>query len=80
MRCQMKRIEMCFIAPRSLGANAYNHLTNVIAHWKHFQILFFLFFSFFLKFALTERRVGTSSEGSINHFVLFEIAIIGFRN
>lgn len=51
----MKRIEMCFIAPHSLSANDYNHLTNVIAHWKYFQIFFFFFSFFFVKFALTER-------------------------
>lgn len=47
---------MCFIAPHSLGANDYNHLTNVIARWKYFQIFFFFF-----RLALTE-RVGTSSD------------------
>lgn len=41
---------MCFIAPHSLGANDYNHLTNVIARWKYFQIFFFFF-----RLALTER-------------------------
>lgn len=52
MRCQMKRIEMCFIALHSLGANDYNRLTNVIARWKYFQIFFFFFF--FFRFALAE--------------------------
>lgn len=77
MRCQMKRIEMCFIALHSLGANDYNHLTNVIGRWKYFQI-FFSFFSGLPSLSAGWNPVRCILNTSINHLMLFEIVIIGF--
>lgn len=74
----MKRIEVCFIAPRSLGANDYNHLMNVIAPLEVLPDFFFSSFLslFFLPSSpLSENKLETSSQGSINRFMLFEIAI-----
>lgn len=34
MRCQKKRIEICFIAPLSLSANGFNYLTKIVSRWK----------------------------------------------
>lgn len=34
MRCQKKRIEMCFIAPPSPSANGFNYLTKIVSLWK----------------------------------------------